>query len=328
MYDVAKPLPEKPMKFMDCLRYFIRSRNYAYTTEKTYCYWVKYFIRFHQYQHPEKMTESHIEDFLNFLAVNQHVSINTQRLVLNALVFLYREYLHKELQHLNFNYAHVQRKIPTVFTHQEALSVIDRLKNEAALASKLMYGCGLRISEAMRLRIKDIDFGMNCINLQQTKGNKCRRTLLPKTLIEPLRNQQLKAIAIHQQDLKAGFGSVYLPNALAKKYPSAEFETAWQYFFPAQHLSIDPRSKIQRRHHLSEQSVQRQVKRSILACCIFKKAGCHTFRHSFATRLLESGTDLRNIQEILGHSDIKTTQIYTHVVGLHERGMISPLDVI
>lgn len=327
MYDVRKPLPAHPVKFMERLRFFIRSRNYAFKTEKTYCHWIKSFIRFHQYRKPEEMGKNEVEHYLEFLAVTQLVSINTQRIALNALVFLYREFLKIDMTGLNFEFSLQQRQIPTVFTHEEAILVISQLKADRNLAAKLMYGCGLRVSESTRLRIKDIDFGMSCIVLRETKGNKCRRTLLPKSLIEPLQLQVQKAISIHQQDLAAGYGSVYLPNALARKYPSAEFETPWQYLFPADHYSLDPRTNIERRHHLSESTLQRHVKKAIKRCHIYKKAGCHTFRHSFATRLLENGTDLRNIQEILGHSDIKTTQIYTHVVGLHERGMISPIDL-
>ena len=203
---------------------------------------------------------------------------------------------------------------------------INILTDQYNLCAKIMYGCGLRISETTRLRIQDIDFGSNCIFVRETKGDKSRRTLLPKSLLIPLQQQIKLSLLQHETDLLNGFGSVYLPGALALKYPKAEFSPQWQYLFPADRLAVDPRTNIVRRHHISEQSVQRRVKKAINKLRIMKKAGCHTFRHSFATRLLEAGTDLRNIQELLGHSDISTTQIYLHVVGLHERGIISPID--
>ena len=326
MYDVRPPIEVDSNRFMDQFRIFIRSRHYSFKTEKTYCYWVLFYIRFHQLKHPKTMGNAEIEAFLEYLSVTRNVSGNTQKTALNALIFLYREFMKIEIKDLKFCYATKPRKLPTVFTHDEAQAVINQLVYQQKLCAQLMYGCGLRISEATRLRIQDIDFGSNCILVRETKGDKSRRTLLPKALVIPL-NQQVKASLLqHETDLLNGFGRVFLPGALAKKYPRAEFEAQWQYLFPADHLSVDPRTNITRRHHISEQSVQRKVRQAIRKLLIMKKAGCHTFRHSFATRLLEAGTDLRNIQELLGHSDISTTQIYLHVVGLHERGIISPVD--
>ena len=326
MYDVRPYIDTNSSRFIDQLRIFIRSRYYAFKTEKTYCYWVLTYIRFHQYKHPNTMGLSEIESFLEYLSVTRHVSCNTQKTALNALVFMYREFMKIEVSGLKFRYATKPRQLPTVFTHDEAQAVINQLGEQQKLCAQLMYGCGLRISETTRLRIQDVDFGSNCILVRETKGDKSRRTLLPKSLIELLKYQVKASLLQHEKDLLDGFGSVYLPGALARKYPKAEFESAWQYLFPANQLSVDPRTGTLRRHHISEQSVQRQVKQAIRKLVIMKKAGCHTFRHSFATRLLEAGTDLRNIQELLGHSDISTTQIYLHVVGLHERGIVSPVD--
>lgn len=326
MYDVRPPIAANSTRFMDQFRIFIRGRHYSFKTEKTYCFWVLSFIRFHKLKHPKDMSNTEIEAFLEYQSVTRHVSNNTQKTALNALIFMYREFLNIEIIGLKFSYAVKPRQLPTVFTHTEAQDIINQLNQKTKLPAQLMYGCGLRISEATRLRIKDIDFSSKCLLIRESKGDKSRRTLLPQSLLNDLSHQIESSLLLHQQDLTRGFGSVYLPNALARKYPTAEFEDKWQYLFPACTLSLDPRTNITRRHHISEQSVQRSVKQAINKIGLMKKAGCHTFRHSFATRLLEAGTDLRNIQELLGHSDISTTQIYLHVVGLHERGIISPID--
>lgn len=326
MYDVRPIISTNSERFMDRLRVFIRSRHYAFKTEKTYCYWVLAFIRFHKLKHPESMGNIEIEHFLQHLSVERNVTSNTQKTALNAITFLYNEFLDIEIKNLKFRYATQPRQLPTVFSHSEAQTIINQLANKQKLCAQLMYGCGLRVSESTRLRIKDIDFGSNCIFVRETKGDKSRRTLMPKMLISPLKHQVQSSLLLHKQDLYNGFGRVYLPGALAIKYPNAEAESGWQYLFPATNLSVDPRTDITRRHHITEQSIQRQVKQAINMSKIMKKASCHTFRHSFATRLLEAGTDLRNIQELLGHSDISTTQIYLHVVGLHERGITSPID--
>ncbi|MEI6896624.1 MAG: integron integrase [Psychromonas sp.] len=327
MYDVRPLIKIDSNRFMDRFRIFIRSRHYAFKTEKTYCYWVLYYIRFHKLKHPNLMGVAEIESFLEYLSVTCNVAANTQKTALNSLVFLYREFMKTDVSGLTFRYATKPRQLPTVFTHHEAIAVINEISESQKLCTQLMYGCGLRISETTRLRIKDVDFSMGCILVHASKGDKSRRTLLPKMLLKVLKYQVKFSLLIHEKDLSQGFGSVYLPGALARKYKNAEFEPAWQYLFPAHTLSIDPRSNITRRHHISEQSVQRKVKQAIKKLNIMKKASCHTFRHSFATRLLEKGTDLRNIQELLGHSDIATTQIYLHVVGLHERGITSPIDI-
>lgn len=311
---------------MDQVRVIMRSRQMAYKTEQTYCKWITHFIRFHEYRHPRHMAASEVDTFLSYLAINRQAAINTQKTALNALVFLYKRVLGTELGQLNFQPSAKPQTIPTVFSHAEAVSVIKQLTGTAHLAASLMYGSGLRVMESARLRIQDIDFGNKCIVVRESKGMKWRRTLLPHSLDSALRSQIDYALALHSKDCEDGFGEVYLPNALAKKYPGAAKEPAWQYLFPSSQLSIDPRSDIKRRHHIGEQQIQRAVKKAISAAQIYKKAGCHTFRHSFATNLLRAGTDIRNIQEMMGHSNIATTQIYTHVVGIQERGVVSPVD--
>lgn len=326
MDDIPVPLPAKPVKFMDQFRQFLRSRHMAYKTEQTYCIWVLRYIRFHQYKHPNQLGESDISAFLTHLVVNDHVSVNTQKTALNALVFLHKRFLKMDIGDLDYSSSAKQRTIPTVFSHQEACMVIEKLEGVSALIVKLLYGSGLRIMEAVRLRVQDIDFANNCIVVRESKGMKWRRTLLPKSVIPALKTQIDFALVLHQKDIDEGFGEVYLPNAYAKKNKSAAKSPAWQYLFPAAQRALDPRSDVWRRHHIGERHVQRQVKLAIQESRIYKKAGCHTFRHSFATNLLRAGTDIRNIQEMLGHSNIATTQIYTHVVGIQERGVVSPID--
>ncbi len=268
-----------------------------------------------------------VEDFLEYLSTQRNVAANTQKTALNALAFLYQKFLGIELGELRIAYAQKPRQLPTVFSREEAANVLNKLTGVPWLAASLMYGSGLRVSEVARLRIQDVDLKAGYIVVREAKGLKSRRTLLPKSISSKLQFQIGFVAAQHRRGLADGLGSVYLPDALDRKYPKAPFELAWQYLFPATCYSVDPRSNITRRHHIGEQQVQRAVRKAIRSAGILKKSGCHTFRHSFATRLLEQGVDLRNIQEIMGHSDLSTTQIYTHVVGLHERGMISPVDL-
>lgn len=326
MDDVPAPLPSNPTRFMDRFRAFIRARHLAYRTEKTYCLWVREFIRFHNKRHPESMGPVEVNQWLSHLANNRNVAVNTQKTALNAVVFMYHQFLGKELGELQFAQTSRGRRLPTVFTHDEAMSVLAHMQGTHRLVASLMYGSGLRVMEAARLRVQDVEFSEPCLFVRETKGDKWRRTILPSSVCEALKTQIEFALALHQQDLQAGFGEVYLPNALSKKYPGAARSPGWQYVFPAQRLAIDPRSGVRRRHHIGEQQVRRSVQAAIREAGIRKKASCHTFRHSFATNLLRRGTDIRSIQELMGHNDISTTQIYTHVVGTHERGISSPLD--
>ncbi|WP_193163902.1 integron integrase [Microbulbifer hainanensis] len=326
MEDIPVPIPARPVRFMDRLRAFMRARHMAYRTEKTYCRWILDFIRFHQMRRPEELGPPEIEAWLAYLAGHRSVAINTQKTALNAAVFLYRQFLGIDIGELQFDRASKGRRLPVVFSHGEAMAVIERLNGHHKLAVSLMYGSGLRVMEAARLRVQDVDFEQQCLLVREAKGEKWRRTLLPKSLVETLHAQIELALALHRRDLEEGYGEVYLPFALAKKYPRAARSPGWQYVFPAAERSLDPRSGMMRRHHIGEQQVRRAVARAMADAGIRKRASCHTFRHSFATKLLASGTDIRNIQELLGHSDVNTTMIYTHVIGVHERGVVSPMD--
>ncbi|WP_303292035.1 integron integrase [Marinobacter sp. SS5-14b] len=326
--DIPTPIPAQPTRFLDQLRAFIRLRGLAYKTELTYLFWIKRFIRFQGRKHPRSMGTAEVEAFLSHLVLQANVSVATQRVALNALIFLYREFLGTPLDDLQYEVARKPKRLPTVFSTEEAKNVIAHLQGEYQLVAMLLYGAGLRISEALRLRVKDVDFGMQQLIVRSGKGGKDRITLLPDRLLEPLRIQIESALHLHQSDLAKGLGSVYMPAGLARKYPGASEEAAWQYVFPAPDLSIDPRSGIRRRHHLIDRTVQKHFKNAIREAGIRKPAGSHTFRHSFATRLLEAGYDLRTIQKLLGHSDVRTTEIYTHVVRKGGFGVRSPVDEV
>lgn len=327
MNDIPVNIPTSPVKFIDRLRAFIRSQNLAYKTEQTYVQWVIRFIRFHNRRHPETMGEGEIRAFLNDLVVSRNVSQNTQKTALNALVFLYRRFLQRDLDDLQIKYARRERRIPVVFSHQEAVSVVSHLPKKYQLMANIMYGSGLRISECLRLRVMDVDFEMSTIIVREGKGGKDRRTLLPQSLVAPLRKQIQFVGNLALFDTANGHGEVYLPHALARKYPHAARQLKWKYLFPADKVALDPRSQRIRRHHITDSTVQRQVKIAIRKAKIQKRCGCHTFRHSFATRLLENGYDIRTIQELLGHSDVQTTEIYTHVLNRGGKGVVSPVDI-
>lgn len=326
MDDIRPGIPSKPTRFLDQLRHAIRSAGLAYETEKTYVHWILRYIRFHQRRHPAELGAPHIEEFLTHLAEQQRCSVATQRLALNALVFLYQRHLRIALGQLDYHPASRKRRMPTVFTHREAQEVIGKLSGVHRLVAALLYGSGLRISEALRLRIKDMDFGARQIIVRDGKGANERATLLPSSLETELKGQIAKVEALHDYDTLCGFGEVWLPDALERKYPGAATSTAWQFLFPATQVSPDPRTGVLRRHHLHTSAVQRAVATAIRQAGIRRRASCHTFRHSFATRLVETGYDIKLVQSLLGHRDIRTTEIYLHVVRNRAGAIESPVD--
>ena len=314
-------------RLLDQVRDQIRLKHYSIRTERVYCEWVKRFIRFHNYRHPEEMGAAEVEAFLSDLAVRRTVSASTQNQALAALLFLYKQVLKLDLPWLGeVVRAKKPQRLPVVLTIAEVQRVLMQLQGELWLATSLLYGSGMRLMEVLRLRVKDVDFARHEILVRDGKGMKDRVTLLPQRLFTPLKQHLQTVRAVHQQELTAGRGDVYLPFALAKKYPKAPTDWAWQYVFPAPGLSVDPRSGAVRRHHVDEKRLQRAFKAAIRAAEIHKLATPHTLRHSFATHLLESGQDIRTVQELLGHADVKTTQIYTHVLNRGGLGVISPLD--
>jgi integron integrase len=320
------PLRKRPKKLLDQVREAMRLKHYAYRTEETYVQWIRRYILFHNKRHPKEMGRPEIEAFLTDLAVNQQVAASTQNQALNAVLFLYHKVLGIEIVGINAVRANQPRNLPVVLTKAEALAIIQKIDGPHQLVVKLLYGSGLRLSEALRLRIKDLDFAQKQITVRDGKGRKNRITMLPASALTELQDLLVSVRRQHQQDLGRGFGSVYLPFALARKYPNANRDWIWQWVFPAGRIVKDPRSGEMRRHHLHESGIQKAVKQAMRQTGIAKKVGCHTFRHSFATHLLEDGYDIRTIQELLGHKDVKTTMIYTHVLNRGGLGVRSPLD--
>lgn len=328
MKDKLKFLPDPKLKLMDQVREVLRYHHYAYRTEQTYCQWIlRYIHHFGGKTHPKTLSAKDVERFLSHLATEGKVSASTQRQALNALVFLYRQVLDIPLED-KITPARVKRsaKPPTVLTQSEVQLVLDNLLEPHALMAKVLYGSGLRLMECIRLRIQDVDFGQNIIYVRGGKGGKDRTTILPADIRDELQLHVERVISIHHQDLEEGFGKVYIPDALARKYRNAAKQTGWQYVFPAKKRSIDPRSGDEMRHHILESGLQKAVKRAVAKAGITKKAGCHTLRHSFATHMLEQGTNIRLLQKLLGHADVKTTEIYTHVLDMDIRNIQSPLD--
>ncbi|MEM6797863.1 MAG: integron integrase, partial [Acidobacteriota bacterium] len=304
----------------------MRLRHLARRTEKSYLGWIRRYIHFHGRRHPQDLGGPEVSAYLTHLAAERNVSAATQRQALCALVFLYQQVLEKDLGTLDAARARRKRRLPVVLTPQEVRSLLDHAEPGVRLILKLLYGTGLRLLEGLRLRVKDIDFERGTLLVRDGKGGKDRVTVLPKSLHPDLRRHLAWVEAQHLKALREGYAGVELPHALARKYPQAERELGWQYAFPAAHPSRDPRSGAWRRHHVHERTVQRACRKARLAAGIVKPATCHTLRHSFATHLLEQGYDIRTIQEILGHSSVKTTMIYTHVVESGRTGVKSPLD--
>ncbi len=317
-------------KLLDVVRDKIRFKHYSYATEKGYVSWIKRYIIFHDKKHPIEMGKIEIEAFLTHLAVDKKVSPSTQNQAFSAILFLYREVLGIDMRDENIQALRAQERkhIPVVLTREEIKSVLENLCNIYEVIVSLMYGCGLRMSEVLNLRIKDIDFGFDKVYIFDSKSLKDRTIPLPMTLKKRLEIQVSMVENIHQKDLKDGFGTVYLPYALEKKFSHAKSDIKWQFLFPMNNVSTDPRTKIQRRHHVHPATLGRNIKQASIKAKLHKRVTSHTFRHSYATHLLQSGIDLRTIQELLGHRSVETTMIYTHVVAeMNKAKIISPLDL-
>jgi integron integrase len=320
--DVARP-----RSLVDETRRVIRLRHYSIRTEEAYVHWIRRFIRFSGGRHPREMGQPEIAAFLSHLAVDRNVAASTQNQALNAISFLYKRVLNQELGDLGAVVrAKKPRKLPVVLTRTEVMELLSRLDGTPRLASGLMYGAGLRLMEAVRLRAKDLDLERCELVVRNGKGGRDRITVLPARLVSPLRGQLARARTLHLADLAEGMGSVFMPGALARKFRGADREWSWQYVFPAAARSRDPRSGAIRRHHFGESTVQRAVKRAVRETGIVKSASCHSLRHSFATHLLESGYDIRTVQQLLGHRSVTTTMVYTHVLNRGGLAVQSPLD--
>jgi len=318
---------ESQPRLLDQMREVLRLKHLSLRTEKAYVSWAKRFILFHHKRHPKDMGAPEIRAFLSHLATHQHVAASTQNSALNALLFLYRAVLQQPFPDLE----HIERakrpqRLPTVLTREEVHDLLSRLSGMPLLMASLLYGAGLRLMECVRLRVKDVDFAYQQITVRDGKGAQDRITVLPRSLAEPLQRHLARVKLLHEEDLLAGYGAVYLPYALERKDPHAGTAWVWQYVFPAAKRSIDPRAGVERRHHVSEAILQRAVHEALRRASIPKRASCHTLCHSFATHLLEDGYDIRTVQELLGHKDVSTTMVYTHVLQRGGRGVCSPLD--
>jgi integron integrase len=333
MADTARPargdllVPNPKLRLREQVREVMRFRHYSVRTEETYWNWIRQFILFHSKKHPREMGTAEVHQFLTHLAAAKNVAAATQNQALNALVFLYGQVLHQPLGQLE-EYARPSRpaRVPVVLTQMEVRRLLAAIPEKYALAVRLLYGTGMRVMEALRLRVKDVDFGAGQIVVREGKGFKDRVTMLPESLRAALGQQLERARAWHAKDLAEGCGRVHLPYALGRKYPNAEREWCWQYVFPADRRSTDPQTGVERRHHVQEENLQRAVKEAARRAGLTKPVSPHVLRHSFATHLLESGYDIRTVQELLGHADVSTTMIYTHVMNKPGLGVRSPLD--
>lgn len=318
--------PPQP-RLLDQLRDALRSRHYARRTEEAYCLWVERFIRFHHMRHPAEMGEEEINAFVTHLAVDRNVSASTQTQALSAVLFLYRHVFGVAIGDLgSMVRARPSTRLPVVLTVSEVRAVLAELSGRDWLMASLMYGAGLRVSECLRPRVQDIDFSRREICVRDGKGGKDRVTMLPEALIPPFRQQLQRALVVHEADVADGWGAVELPGALDRKYPNAAFEWRWQWVFPQDRRWRNPKTGAEGRHFVHASIIQRAVRQAVRVSGVSKNAGCHTLRHSFATHLLENGYDIRTIQELLGHKDLRTTMIYTHVLNKGGRGVRSPLD--
>ncbi len=322
--------PNPDLKLMEQVREVLRYQHYAYRTEQTYCQWIlRYIHYFGSKTHPKLLGASDVERYLSYLATEGKVSASTQRQALNALVFLYREVLDQSLDgEIAPIRSRNQQRVPTVLTQAEVQRLFAVMTGKNLLMAKLLYGGGLRLLECIRLRVQDVDFGQGLIFVRGGKGGKDRTTILSKSIEDELLKQVEAVKILHHRELEEGFGEVVLPEALMRKYPNAVREIGWQWLFPAKERSRDPRSGRVLRHHVLESGLQKAVKRAVSQAGIDKKASCHTLRHSFATHMLENGVNIRVLQELLGHADVKTTEIYTHVMSRDIRRLQSPLDIL
>jgi len=325
-FDNRSPHPHK-LNLLDRVRNALRSRHYSRRTEQVYVAWIRRFVLFHEKRHPAVLGENEINEFLSHLALKEHVSASTQNQALSAILFLYRHVLNREIGDLGeVIRARKAHRLPVVMTRKEVQAVLSHLQGDKNLMASLMYGAGLRLMECLRLRVQDIDFARNEITVRDGKGKKDRVTMLPKLLRKPFQKHLLKVRSIYEKDLSEGCGRVLLPDALERKYPYAATEWRWQWVFPQQNRWIDRKTGQQGRHHVDESILQKAVKKAVQKAGIVRRASCHTFRHSFATHLLEDGYDIRTVQELLGHRDLRTTMIYTHVLNRGGKGVKSPLD--
>ncbi len=321
------PETTQSKKLMEQVSDALRTKHYSYRTEQTYMDWIKRYILFHNKRHPKDMGEEEIRQFIVHLATERKVAASTQNQATSAILFLYRTVLKQDIT-LPPDLSNTARpkRLPTVLTHEEAMKIINHMRGVTRLMTKLLYGSGLRLNECLRLRVKDIDFENRQIIVRGGKGDKDRATILPDSLIAELKHILLDVKALHQKDLAEGYGETLLPNALDAKYPNASREWAWQFIFPASQRSTDPQTGVIRRHHLDETVLQKAIREAAKLAGNDKQVSPHTFRHSFATHLLQNGYDIRTVQELLGHKDVKTTMIYTHVLQRGGLAVKSPLD--
>lgn len=325
--NLSRTTGQNKPKLLDQVRGAIRLKHYSMRTEQIYLDWIRRFILFHKKRHPAEMAESEVTEFLTYLARDGHVASSTQNQALSAILFLYKQVLKREIGWLDgVERAKKPVRLPVVLTKDEARKLFAHLHGMHRVMAGLLYGSGLRLMECVRLRVKDVDFGYLRITVRDGKGAKDRVTMLPTNLVQPLQRHLQKVRAQHEEDLEGGYGAVYLPTALERKMPNAARDWNWQYVFPSARISIDPRSGRKQRHHVDESMLQAAVRRAVIESGINKPATCHTLRHSFATHLLENGSDIRTIQELLGHKDVSTTMIYTHVLNKPGIGVKSPLD--
>lgn len=314
-------------RLFDQVRMAVRRRHYSYRTEQAYLHWIRRFILFHNKRHPAEMGEAEVAAFLSDLAVNRRVSASTQNQALNAVLFLYKQVLERDIGLIQGVVRAKQgERLPVVLTRDEIQAILQRMSGREWLMASLLYGAGLRLMECVRLRVKDLDFGYRQIIVRDGKGKKDRAVPMPQGLAPALEAQLQRAQKVHDNDLADGFGEVSLPYALARKYPNAPRSWAWQYVFPASHRARDPLTGQWKRHHIDESVLQRAIRKAVIDARIPKPISCHTLRHSFATHLLQSGYDIRTVQELLGHRDVRTTMIYTHVMGRGAQGVASPYD--